>query len=464
MTLLLQKVSNRHILKTRPPKNKLVLCTLEIGCYFPVVCNIFLYPKILITKTSIRWWLRNVSQSSSLSMLPKHHKIPSLNKTLRQEEKRLFIYIQITSRLLHRYLLQVTSMGLGASHCTGVWAPTEVSITTMVIAIIFVIATVPGNLMVILAVLLDPNKNLRSPFTLLIANLAVTDLIVGALVEPLSINTHYREAQGLSISMSWFSQSVYFLCCTASLLSLAALTVDRYLAITKPLWYRANTSYLRVGIAAALVWIFSSCFTSLFFIVGFVAYAFVFANITMFCTIFIFFFSYIRIFQYAKNQIAQIDQMHDSQSEQNKARQRAIVMENKLTKTYLIMLAVFLSCYIPSCIMIYLMNLCHTCSCELIHWLRDFHFVFITVNSLINPFLYAFRLPNFKSAVKRMLCGANQVAPALPAQHSALAQNHADTGHGRNPSQVSRINQKDIAAWENQVTRDASEATVSVPN
>ena len=354
-------------------------------------------------------------------------------------------------------------MGLGASHCTGVWAPTEVSITTMVLAIMFVIATVPGNLMVILAVLLDPNKNLRSPFTLLIANLAVTDLIVGALVEPLSINTHYREAQGLSISMSWFSQSVYFLCCTASLLSLAALTVDRYLAITKPLWYRANTSYWRVGIAAALVWIFSSCFTSLFFFVGFVAYAFVFANITMFCTVFIFFFSYIRIFQYAKNQIAQIDQMHDSQSEQNKARQRAIMMENKLTKTYLIMLAVFLCCYIPSCIMIYLMNLCHTCSCELIHWLRDFHFVFITVNSLINPFLYAFRLPNFKSAVKGMLCGANRVALS-PASNSAPAHNHTGTRQ-RNPSQLPRINQRDIADWENQVTRNISEeATVPVPN
>lgn len=405
-----------------------------------------------------------MDQNSSLSTLPEHPKRPYLNKILAQEEKRVFMYIRITWRFLHSYLLQVATMGLGASHCTGVWAPTEVSITTMVIAIIFVIATVPGNLMVILAVLLDPNKNLRSPFTLLIANLAVTDLIVGALVEPLSINTHYREAQGLSISMSWFSQSVYFLCCTASLLSLAALTVDRYLAITKPLWYRANTSYLRVGIAAALVWIFSSCFTSLFFIVGFVAYAFVFANITMFCTIFIFFFSYIRIFQYAKNQIAQIDQMHDSQSEQNKARQRAIVMENKLTKTYLIMLAVFLSCYIPSCIMIYLMNLCHTCSCELIHWLRDFHFVFITLNSLINPFLYAFRLPNFKSAVKRMLCSATQVAPALSAPHSGPAQNNTATGHRRNPSHLPRVNQKDIAAWENQAARDTSEATVSVPN
>lgn len=370
-------------------------------------------------------------------------------------------------------------MGLGASHCVGVWAPTEVSITTMVLAILFMIATVPGNLMVILAVLFDPNKNLRSPFTLLVANLAVTDLIVGALVEPLSINTHYREAQGLSISISWFSQSVYFLCCTASLLSLAALTVDRYLAITKPLWYRANASYTRVGIAASLVWFFSGCFTSGFFFVGFVTYAFIFANITMFCTIFIFIFSYVRIFQYAKKQITQIDSLHDSQTEQNRARQRAIEMETKFTKTYLMMLGIFLSCYIPSCIMIYFMNLCHACSCELIHWLRDFHFVFITINSLINPFLYAFRLPNFKSAVMRMLCCASRVAPAPPPSkptHRAPASTQpvqANTenppqapgindvpANTENPPQALGINERDVQEWENQIeAEDISVAT-----
>lgn len=346
-------------------------------------------------------------------------------------------------------------MGLGASHCVGVWAPTEVSITTMVLAIIFMIATVPGNLMVILAVLVDPNKNLRSPFTLLVANLAVTDLIVGALVEPLSINTHYRESMGLSISMSWFSQSVYFLCCTASLLSLAALTVDRYLAITKPLWYRATASYKRVGFAASMVWILSCCFTSVFFFVGFVAYAFVFANITMFCTIFIFIFSYVRIFQYAKNQIASIDALTDGQAEHNKARQRAIEMENKLTKTYLIMLGVFVSCYIPSCIMIYLMNLCHACSCELIHWLRDFHFVFITINSLINPFLYAFRLPNFKSAVLRMFCCKTQVAPAPAPAAQAPGRVQASSGN-----RGSSIQDPGAAKpWEDKMDATTSKAT-----
>ena len=57
-----------------------------------------------------------------------------------------------------------------------------------------------------------------------------------------------------------------------------------------------------------------------------------------------------------------------------------------------------------------------------------------------------------------MLCGAAQVAPALPAPHSGPAQNNAATGHRRKPSY------QDMAAWENQATRDTSEAIVSVPN
>ena len=132
-------------------------------------------------------------------------------------------------------------MGLGANHCLGVWAPREVSLTTLSIAAVFSIVTVPGNLLIILSVLLDPNKNLRrTPYILLILNLAITDLIVGAMVEPLSMYTHWNEAHGLSISYSWLPQFVYFMCCTASLLSLCILTIDRYLAITSPMWYRAS--------------------------------------------------------------------------------------------------------------------------------------------------------------------------------------------------------------------------------
>ena len=138
-------------------------------------------------------------------------------------------------------------MGLGASHCKEVSAPMEVSITTLSTAAVFSVVTVPGNLLIILSVLLDPNKNLRrTPYILLILNLAITDLIVGVMVEPLSMYIHWNEAHGLPINNSWLSQFVYFMCCTASLLSLAILTIDRYLAITSPLWYRANMTNARV--------------------------------------------------------------------------------------------------------------------------------------------------------------------------------------------------------------------------
>ncbi|XP_068704717.1 adrenocorticotropic hormone receptor-like isoform X2 [Montipora foliosa] len=295
-------------------------------------------------------------------------------------------------------------MSLGASHCQGVGAPKEVSITTLCTAAVYCLFTVPGNLLIILSVLLDPNKNLhRTPFILFILNLAITDLIVGVMVEPLSMVTHWREAHGLSVHNSWLSQFVYFMCCTASLLSLVILTIDRYLAITSPFWYHVNMTNARVLQGSVVIWVLSIACSGLLFVIGFVTYAFVFANLTLFCTIFILLFSYVRVFLAAKKKVKELVELHQDDNERNKAQERHLLWEKKLTKTHLVMLLAFLACYGPACIMIYLMNLCHGCSCEVIHWLRDLHFVLITLNSLVNPFVYALRLPVLKMAFRRLL-------------------------------------------------------------
>ena len=295
-------------------------------------------------------------------------------------------------------------MGLGASHCTGVGAPREVSITTLCTAAVYCIFTVPGNLLIILSILLDPNKNLhRTPYILFILNLAITDFIVGVMVEPLSMVTHWREAHSLSVSNSWLSQFVYFMCCTASLLSLVILTIDRYLAITSPFWYHVNMTNARVLQGSVVIWILSIACSGMLFVIGFVMCAFVFANLTLFCTVFILLFSYVRVFLTVQEKVKELVTLHEDDNERNKAQERHLLWEKKLTKIHLVMLLAFLACYGPACIMIYLMNLCHSCSCEVIHWLRDMHFVLITLNSLVNPFVYALRLPVLNKAMRKLL-------------------------------------------------------------
>ena len=52
--------------------------------------------------------------------------------------------------------------------------------------------------------------------------------------------------------------------------------------------------------------------------------------------------------------------------------------------------------------MIYVINLCSTCSCVLIHWFRDLQYLLILVSSAFNQFLYAWRMDGFRRAFGRI--------------------------------------------------------------
>ena len=74
----------------------------------------------------------------------------------------------------------------GEYPCTNVTPPTVLSYTTASISIFVSIVATLGNSLVLLAILVDPNKNLRSPFNYFVANLALADVLVGLVVAPLS--------------------------------------------------------------------------------------------------------------------------------------------------------------------------------------------------------------------------------------------------------------------------------------
>lgn len=116
---------------------------------------------------------------------------------------------------------------------------------------LMILITIGGNMLVIVAVM--TNATLRSPTHSLIVNLAVADLLLGVTVLPLSA---IRELSGLwlmgsSLCSIWTALDV--LCCTASILSLCVISVDRYIGVSRPLSYsriltKKRARWLIVGI------------------------------------------------------------------------------------------------------------------------------------------------------------------------------------------------------------------------
>ena len=142
---------------------------------------------------------------------------------------------------------------IGLYPCANISVPTALSITSASFCSVLTATTVTGNFLVLLAVIIDPNRDLRSPFNFFVANLAAADLIVGCLALPMSVDFYVREALShhpTLLRRDHARRVGSFISTTASLLSLAALTVDRFLAITDPLKYKSRLTIRRAAIAS----------------------------------------------------------------------------------------------------------------------------------------------------------------------------------------------------------------------
>lgn len=292
---------------------------------------------------------------------------------------------------------------LGKYPCDNITAPTYLSFSSATCTILSSLVASVGNFLVVLAVFLDPNKDLHSPFNYFVANLGLADLTVGLVTSPLA--AIYLISEGLKNPNQQFRvwmHMTYFISCTASLLSLTALALDRYVAVTYPLLYRFKLSPVRAFLVSLLVWTVSILFSLIYFVVGYNKFRFVFANTAVAVTFAVLIFTNMKIFKHLRRQVHQWDTLPGSTNE-SLAMKQAVKREKKVTKTLLIVLILFLACYLPSCVCIYIVNLCSTCDCVFIHWVRDIQFVLVMINSGVNPFVYAWRLQSFRKAFKSIL-------------------------------------------------------------
>lgn len=129
----------------------------------------------------------------------------------------------------------------GPTNSSMIWSPqrrytwTHIGLTaTVVIVIILVI--ILGNALVVVAIARD-RRNLGGLQNWFIASLAVADLLVGLFIMPLSLTNELMGhwVFGDAMCQLWLSTDV--LLCTASILNLVLISLDRYWSITKAIVY-----------------------------------------------------------------------------------------------------------------------------------------------------------------------------------------------------------------------------------
>ena len=287
--------------------------------------------------------------------------------------------------------------------------PPGVEIFLIALNIFLSITATLGNALILVA--LRNVSSIHPPTKLLFRCLAVTDLCVGLICQPLYVYLNI----GNFIRELWYvNYFFYFVLLAVSPLTSAAISVDRLLALLLGLRYRHVVTLRRVRVVIACVWFIAVSNASLDCVAWVLskykvtlASFWTFIALIMVCII-ISLFSYLKIFLTLRHQQAQVrDHVQPEQS----SRVRSVLNIARYKKTvYSVAWIQFamLACYGPYIVMAFLLNFGNIGYSTEVVVAMVVSLCLFFLNSSLNPVLYSWRIKDVrqevKNAIRKCLC------------------------------------------------------------
>ena len=256
-----------------------------------------------------------------------------------------------------------------------------------------------GNALILVA--LHKDTSIHPPSKLLYRNLAITDLCVGIIVEPLNV-AHWTSVVNKRWDICYYTYLTAYspsvTLCSVSLVTLTAISVDRPLALLLGLRYRLVVTLRRTCLIAIGGWIVSvvgssTSFLNLLIVSLYNYIASAFCLVTTIC-------AYTKIFMSLRhNQIHGQNHVVQGQSSQvntlNKARYRKAVYSALWVQVTLVI------CYLRYGIAV---ALTFQRGMSLSTYLAlQFTATLVCLNSSLNPLLYCWKITGVRQAVKETL-------------------------------------------------------------
>lgn len=275
---------------------------------------------------------------------------------------------------------------------TALAGPEPTIIVLSIVNMVFSAAGTIGNLVVCVIIL--SNRDLQIVTNYFIFSLAVADLLVCTIAQPMYVAYILGFQDGAFQSIR---RTFTFVSVLASVSNLWAVTIDRFLAISSPLKYPQRLNVKRTKILIFIIWTLA---VGLGVTAAFLRVARIFVQIFTIIMIACIFPLYIRIFIVARRHARLIiHQLAYFNSMQYAAVQIRKERENIAAKTVGTVLLLFALCWMPLQILPFFYRF----------YPEKLMGAFVWVNTLalcsssFNPLVYSWKMESFRRKVKRVL-------------------------------------------------------------
>ncbi|KAL5271643.1 hypothetical protein ACHWQZ_G002049 [Mnemiopsis leidyi] len=266
-----------------------------------------------------------------------------------------------------------------------------------------------GNVFVLVTMYRYPR--VRTVSNMFIISLAVSDLIVGLLTVPVTVTSLHTGKWVFGSGMCSLSAFMDNMAIVASIWNLQMSSIDRYVAITRPLQYKIlityNMSYMMIGV----VWVVCAVL-AMFPLVGWDRYIYsnksyscgingnsdyflCFLILGIFVPLFVTIYSYLNIGYCAIKH--SLSSKRDKQMQGIAIQKQAVKKRNlRISVTVLSIIGAFIVCTLP----LFVMGLLQFCGVRFRtkHLTDMFVHVLLLSNSALNPILYSFGTYQFREA------------------------------------------------------------------
>lgn len=254
-----------------------------------------------------------------------------------------------------------------------------------------------GNILIV-AALQKVSTSLHLPSRLLFRCLAVTDLCVGLTAQPLLVSylmSPDNSKRCYYLRILFYTIGGYF--SALSCLTLAAISIDRLLALLFGLRYRQIVTLRRVGVIIMICWFCCGSVVLVFMYSENLAQAF--TSLILFVCVVASTFCYTKIFLTLRHQRNQVQDFVHRGRTKNGGKPLNIARYRKTVSSAFWLQLTLVACYLPFGIGVAIFAMTGLSSPSF-DFAWDVSLSCVLLNSTLNPFLYCWKMKEVRQAVK----------------------------------------------------------------